>query len=92
TSQYEQAVRVHGLRYEDLKVMARAALDHGFLEGASLWRGPDDFRPAPPCEHDTLGGPAPGPACQALLEASARAAAEWRQEAAFARFEHADRR
>ncbi|HEV7467436.1 MAG TPA: adenosine deaminase [Candidatus Dormibacteraeota bacterium] len=92
TSQYEQAVRVHGLRYEELKVMARAAIDHGFLEGASLWRGPDDFRPAPPCERDTLGGSAPGPACHALLQASERAAAEWRQETAFARFEHGDRR
>ncbi|MEA2670110.1 MAG: adenosine deaminase [Chloroflexota bacterium] len=91
TSQYEEAVRVHGLGYEDLRVMARAAIDHGFLEGASLWRGPDDFRPAPPCEHDTIGGPAPRPACRALLQASARAAAEWRQETAFARFEHADR-
>jgi adenosine deaminase len=92
TSQYEQAVRAYGLHYEELKVMARAAVDHGFLEGASLWRAPDDFRPAPPCERDTLGGSEPGPACHALLQASAKAAAEWQQETAFARFEHSYRR
>ncbi len=91
TSQYEQAVREQGLHYQDLKVMARAAIDHGFLEGASLWRAPDDFRPAAPCARDTLGGPEPGAACRALLRASARASAEWRQEAAFIRFERNDR-
>lgn len=87
TSQYQLAVRSYGLGYQDLKTMARAAIDHGFLQGESLWRAPDDFRPAPQCADDSLGESQPSGDCRRLLGASPRAAAEWRQEAAFVRFE-----
>jgi adenosine deaminase len=87
THEYARAVRDHRLRYGDLKSMARAALDHGFIRGRRLWRGPDDHRPAQPCADDRLGGPTPSLACAALLRDSDKAALQWRQEAAFQRFE-----
>jgi adenosine deaminase len=87
THEYEQAVTTYHLSYQDLKTMARAALDHGFLQGASLWRAPDDFRAATACAGDQLGQPRPSQVCQQLLDASPKAAAEWKQEAAFTRFE-----
>lgn len=87
THEHEQAVTTYHVSYQDLKTMARAALDHGFLQGASLWRAPDDFRAATACAGDQLGQPRPSQVCQQLLDASPKAAAEWKQEAAFTRFE-----
>jgi len=46
TSEYERAVRLYHLGYEDLRAMARAALDHGLLQGASLWRAPATSPPS----------------------------------------------
>lgn len=87
THEYEQAVTEYHLGYPDLKTMARAALEHGFIQGASLWRAPDDFRAASACASDSLGQPQPSQVCQQLLSGSAKAAAQWQQEAAFAHFE-----
>jgi adenosine deaminase len=87
TAEYQRAVTDYGLRYRDLKQLSRTALEHAFIEGASLWRGPDDFRPAAPCAHDRLGGPTPSPACQNLLNANPKAALQWRNEALLAAFE-----
>ncbi|MGB6164812.1 MAG: hypothetical protein WCF33_05570 [Pseudonocardiaceae bacterium] len=87
THEYEQAVTTYHLSYQDLKTMARAALDHGFLQGASLWSAPEDFRAATACASDQLGQPRPSQACQRLLNASPKAGAQWKQEAAFTRFE-----
>ncbi|MEV7969417.1 hypothetical protein AB0O34_26040 [Sphaerisporangium sp. NPDC088356] len=87
TSEYTRAITTYGLRYADVKSMARAALDHGFLQGRSLWRGADDYVPAPECAGTPLGGTAPPAACKALLKDSPKASAEWNQEAAFTAFE-----
>ncbi|MGH3940768.1 MAG: adenosine deaminase family protein [Pseudonocardiaceae bacterium] len=87
TQQYEQAVTIYGLSYQDLKTMARASLDHSFLQGASLWRAPDDFHAAPPCAGDQLGQSQPSQECRQLLDASPKATVQWRQEAAFTQFE-----
>ncbi|WP_433244356.1 hypothetical protein ACQPYK_41485 [Streptosporangium sp. CA-135522] len=87
TDEYIRAIRDYRLRYTELRTLARTALDHGFLQGRSLWRAPDDHTPAPECADSRLGGTAPAPACRALLRASAKARAEWKQEAAFAAFE-----
>ncbi|MGH3826547.1 MAG: adenosine deaminase, partial [Pseudonocardiaceae bacterium] len=88
TQQYEQAVTTYHVGYRDLMTMARAALDHGFLQGASLWRAPDDFWACAACAGDQLGQPRPSQACQRLLDASPKATAEWKQEAAFTSFEN----
>ncbi|MFG1878735.1 hypothetical protein ACGFIV_28205 [Sphaerisporangium sp. NPDC049003] len=87
SGEYERAITSYGLRYADVKTMARAALDHGFLQGRGLWRAPDDYVPVPECAGTPLGGATPPAACKALLKASPKARAEWNQEAAFTRFE-----
>lgn len=86
TSEYVRAVRTFKLTYKDLRTLGRAALDHSFLQGRSLWRAPDDYHPAAPCAHQPLGAPGPTSACAALLAASPKATAEWRQEAGYAAF------
>jgi adenosine deaminase len=87
TAEYQQAVGRFGLGYEDLKTLARAALEHGFLPGDSLWRAPDDFTPGRACARDRPGEAKPSSSCRKLLDDSLKAAAQWRQEAAFAGFE-----
>lgn len=87
TAQYQQAATTYDLSYRELKTMARAAIQHGFLRGADLWRAPDDFRPVSACAADRLGQARPRPSCGALLRSSPKATAEWRQEAGFDRFE-----
>ncbi|MFJ2030226.1 hypothetical protein [Streptosporangium sp. NPDC087985] len=87
TNEYIRAITDYGLRYTELRTLARAALDHSFLQGRSLWKAPDDHTPAPECAGSPLGGTTPVPACRALLKRSAKARAEWRQEAAFTAFE-----
>ena len=81
TAQYQRAVTTYDLGYGDLKTLARAALQHSFLQGDDLWAGPDDFRPGQACAR------ARSSACSALLRSSRKAKAEWDQEAGFARFE-----
>jgi adenosine deaminase len=88
TAQYQRAVTTYDLGYGDLKTMARAALQHGFLQGADLWMAPDDFRPGADCARERLGAPQPrASGCRTLLRSSRKARAEWDQEAGFARFE-----
>ncbi|MGH9004771.1 MAG: adenosine deaminase, partial [Acidimicrobiia bacterium] len=87
TAQYQQAAATYGLSYRELRTLARAAVQHGFLPGADLWVGPDDHRPAPACAANRPGEARPRPACRALLRSSPKAAAEWRQEAGFTAFE-----
>jgi adenosine deaminase len=87
TAEYQRAVTDYHLRYAQLKTFARAALDHGFLQGRSIWRGLDDYRLGPACAGQVPGAPHPRPSCAALLRSSPKAALEWRQEAAFTRFE-----
>jgi adenosine deaminase len=87
TAQYERAASAYDVSYRELRTMARASLQHGFLPGRDLWRGLDDFRPGPECAGDRLGEDRPSPSCGSLIRSSPRAAAEWRQEAGFERFE-----
>ncbi|MGH2770720.1 MAG: adenosine deaminase, partial [Actinomycetota bacterium] len=87
TAEYQQAVRTFQLTYEDLKTIARAAIEHGFIEGESLWRAPDDFRPRDACASDRTGGREPSKTCRQLLDASPKAAVQWKQEAGFLTFE-----
>ena len=88
TAEYQRAVTTYDLGYGDLKTMARAALQHGFLPGDDLWLGPDDFRPGAACGKDRPGAAQPRTSpCRALLRASRKAKAEWDQEGGFARFE-----
>ncbi|MET9804855.1 adenosine deaminase [Streptomyces sp. NPDC006368] len=88
--EYQYAATTYGLRYPELKDLARASLEYAFLPGRSLWRGNptrDGYRPVAECRTERAGVPAPGGACGKLLAASPKAAVQWRQEAAFAVFE-----
>ncbi|MBC2878271.1 MULTISPECIES: adenosine deaminase family protein [Streptomyces] len=87
TTEYERAVTVHRLGYRALKDLARTSLEYGFLPGRSLWRDRGGFVPAAPCARDRAGAGRPRAACAALLGGSPKAAVEWKQEAAFGRFE-----
>ncbi|MFB7864226.1 adenosine deaminase [Streptomyces sp. NPDC056069] len=90
THEYQYASKTYGLGYRDLKDLARASLEYAFLPGTSLWQGNptrDGYRLGGPCRGERPGTAVPGPACRRLLDASPKATAEWRQEAAFAAFE-----
>jgi adenosine deaminase len=79
TGEYLRAATEQGLRYGDLKAMARDSLEYSFLPGASL-RGSV-------CAGQ--GAAKPSPACASLLAASAKARVQWRLEQDFAAFERA---
>ncbi|MBT2399819.1 adenosine deaminase [Streptomyces sp. ISL-100] len=89
--EYQYAAETYGLPYPELKDLARASLQYAFLPGASLWQANPTtrgYRAQPACQGQIPdSGHAVGPQCRRLLAASARAAAQWRQEAAFHRFE-----
>jgi adenosine deaminase len=91
THEYAYAARTYHLSYEDMKDLARASLQYAFLPGASLWQGDPTargYRPQAACRGQLPGSTGPLTlACHRLLERSAKAAVEWRQEAAFAAFE-----
>ncbi|KOV93080.1 adenosine deaminase [Streptomyces sp. NRRL B-3648] len=92
--EYQYAAATYGLRYPELKDLARASLEYGFLPGASLWQDhptTTGYRPVAACRSEHPGLPVRGAACRHLLAQSARARLEWRQEAAFAAFEQAHR-
>ena len=88
TNEYVRAALDYKLTYRNLKRLARTGMEHSFLPGASLWAWPDDFEaPAKPCEGDTMGGDTPSAACQAFLNGSEKAAAQWELERRFRAFE-----
>jgi adenosine deaminase len=78
TQEYMRAATEQGLRYVDLKAMARDSLEYAFLPGASLRTSACD--PAMT---------APGADCAKLLAGSPKASAQWRLERAFMAFERA---
>ncbi|WP_225826214.1 adenosine deaminase family protein [Streptomyces naphthomycinicus] len=93
--EYRYASATYGLGYPELKDLARASLEYGFLPGASLWQGnptASGYRPVAACRTEHPGLPVRGAACRRLLADSARAGLEWRQETAFAAFERAHAR
>jgi len=88
THEYVRAAIDYNLTYQDIKQLARAGMEHGFLPGASLWGAPDVFTySAPPCKEDSLGADNPSPECKAFLDGSQKAAAQWEQEHRFRIFE-----
>jgi adenosine deaminase len=88
THEYFLAVRDYGFGYSDLKMTARASLEHSFLPGASLWLKPDVFTDATTtCAKDTLGGEKPSAGCAAFLNASEKAQQQWELERRLRAFE-----
>ena len=92
THEYQIATTRYRLDYGDLKTLSRASLEHAFLPGASLWRSPDDYRPARACAADRPGERDPRRRCRALLRNSEKAQTQWKLERAFRSFERHRRR
>lgn len=86
THEYQRAVQEQGLRYRQLKQIARDSLEYAFLPGDSLWQGR-----AGGARVDACAGDAAGPACERYLQGSAKARAQWRLEREFAQFERGQR-
>lgn len=87
SNEYLRAVRDYGLGYEDLKELSRNSLEYSFIPGESLWETTSPFTMVEACAGDEPGADACTPACRAFLDASERAAQQWRLEAAFVEFE-----
>ncbi|MFE7045165.1 adenosine deaminase [Streptomyces atratus] len=88
--EYQYAAKTYGLRYTELKDLARASLEYAFRNGRSLWAtgsAPSDYRPVDACRSDRPGTDHPSARCARYLADNPKAATEWRQETAFATFE-----
>jgi hypothetical protein len=86
THEFKRATSTYALRYADLKTLVRNSLEYAFLPGDSLWRETAPYVMGAACAG--AAAPAtPPPACRELLARSEKAAAQWRLEAEFARFE-----
>jgi adenosine deaminase len=88
THEYVRAALDYHLTYADLKQMARTGMEHSFLPGKSLWAAEDNFTlPSAPCKGQPLGQAKPASACQAFLDSSEKASAQWELERRFRAFE-----
>ena len=74
TNEYLRAVTEQGLRYRDLKQIARDGLHYAFLQGPSLWRDRAGGAMVTPCALPDA------PACKAFLATSPKAERQWRLE------------
>lgn len=83
TNEYLRAVREQGLRYADLKELARSSLEYAFLPGASLWQDGSFVTFVQPCARSLADK-----ACRLFLDASQKARLQADLEARFDRFEH----
>jgi Adenosine deaminase len=85
--EYQLAVLRYGLKYGDLKRLARNSLEYSFLAGQSLWQSPQFTTMAAACANDSPGAATPSKGCVAWLKQSDRAQRQWQLEADFAEFE-----
>lgn len=85
TREWVKAVEEQGLGYRDLKAMARASLEHAFVQGASLWRDGRSFAPVAACA--PAAGGFGGSSCAAFAAQSTRARLQRDLELAFRNFE-----
>lgn len=86
TNEYLRAATEQGLRYADLKAIARSSLEYAFLPGESLWQGREPGRLTTACAKSM---PVAGSPCWTLLASSEKAVAQWRLEEEFVAFERA---
>ena len=87
TNEYLRAATEQGLRYADLKTMARASLEYAFLPGASLWKDGIVGVRTGACAAAPADAAPPGGPCGSFLAGSEKAEAQWRLEVALAAFE-----
>jgi adenosine deaminase len=88
TNEYTRAALDYNLTFANLVKMARTGMEHSFLPGASLWPYQDHFEaPVKVCEQDTLGSASPSAPCQAYLNSSEKATAQWEFERRLTEFQ-----
>jgi adenosine deaminase len=87
THEYFRAVQTYNLSYAEMKRLARESLEHSFLEGASLWRGTDNFQMVTACAGERPESGKTSAACQKFLDGSERARVQWTLEGEFGKFE-----
>ena len=87
THEYLRAVETYDLSYAELKRMARASLEHSFLEGASLWSDGSESQRVAACEGDKASEDRVSGKCQRFMDANERARVQWQLEKTFAGFE-----
>ncbi|MFI1179848.1 adenosine deaminase [Streptomyces sp. NPDC020799] len=89
TEVFQRAVTEQGLTVAQLRTLARASLDHAFVEGPNLWQEQDRYDTfAGPCRADTPApGRQPGAGCRAFLAASPKARLQWKLETDWRAFE-----
>ncbi|RCH70041.1 adenosine deaminase [Streptomyces sp. SDr-06] len=83
TAVFQQAVTDQKVTVAHLRTMARASLDHAFVEGRNLWKEQDRYGAyAEPCRNDTPATHRPPSAgCRSFLADSPKAALQWKLEA-----------
>lgn len=87
SNEYQLAVLRYGLKYGDLKRLARNSLEYSFLKGQSLWQSPKYIALVAACAGDAPGATTLSKDCTALLKGSDRARVQWQLESEFAEFE-----
>lgn len=83
--EFLRAVQDQGLGYPALKGMARASLQHAFVEGEALWRDLPTLTPVAECA--PAAGGLNGGRCRRWVARSPRARLQWELERSLAGFE-----
>ncbi|WP_024910749.1 adenosine deaminase family protein [Chania multitudinisentens] len=81
SQEYQQAVEHIGVTYPELKKMARASLEHAFIEGDSLWVNGKSFTRKNVCSNTASA------TCTAFIQANPKARLQWQLEQEIAAFE-----
>jgi hypothetical protein len=85
--EYLRAAEEHGLKYGQLKAMARHSLQYAFLPGASLWADARRFISNAQCAKDLPAGRSTSSSCKQFLANSEKARLQWKLEEEFKSFE-----
>ena len=85
--EFLKAAQDHGLRYMQLKTMARTSLQYAFISGASLWADSKKGIAVSQCTPDISSTLEISPACKQFLNGSEKASLQLKLEREFKTFE-----
>ena len=85
--EFLKAAEDQGLRYLQLKTMARNSLQYAFIAGGSLWSDARKFVPVAPCTQNIATMKFTSNACRQYVEGSEKAKLQWKLEEEFWDFE-----
>jgi adenosine deaminase len=88
TGEFVRAITTYGLKWNDIKRLARTSMEQAFVRGNSLWQTfGENPVPVEACQSDRPGNALPSPDCQSYLNANEKAAEQWRLEGRLLKFE-----